>query len=249
MMYSYVKSPCKYAIKVSLKTPRDGWYPLVTVGQSLDPIHSNPPPTWNCANSRLCAISQNGTNFLLRLILCKIFNRRRKNIGEARQLFLSYIFWQMICLIFESLCPILPASYSEKKINVKVSMRGVNCIWNFLFAIIGFRFPSDLDKPWFLLPSSSWKKKTFFQTLIRQVAGRGRTHWECRCARQRPIGHLSYLKTTTGINRTFEILQNSMPHVQLLLASRLAEDEERQLRAAIERVIRIFKSRLFQVRN
>ena len=40
-----------------------------------------------------------------------------------------------------------------------------------------------------------------------------------------------------------------MPHVQLLLASRLAEDEERQLRAAIERVIRIFKSRLFQVRN
>ena len=29
--------------------------------------------------------------------------------------------------------------------------------------------------------------------------------------------------------------------------SRLAEDEERQLRAAIERVIRIFKSRLFQV--
>ena len=33
----------------------------------------------------------------------------------------------------------------------------------------------------------------------------------------------------------------------LLLLSRLAEDEERQLRAAIERVIRIFKSRLFQV--
>ena len=93
------------------------------------------------------------------------------------------------------------------------------------------------------------EKNLFFQTLIRQVAGRGRTHWECRCARRRPIGHLSYLKTTTGINRTFSILQNSMPHVQLLLASRLAEDEERQLRAAIERVIRIFKSRLFQVRN
>ena len=175
----------------------------------------------------------------------KFSTEEEKNIGEARQLFLSYIFWQMICLIFKSLCPILPASYSEKiNLNLKVSMRGVNCIWNFLFAIIGFRFPSDLDKPWFLLPSSSWKKKTFFQTLIRQVAGRGRTHWECRCARQRPIGHLSYLKTTTGINRTF-----SMPHIQLLLASRLAEDEERQLRAAIERVIRIFKSRLFQVRN
>ena len=31
--------------------------------------------------------------------------------------------------------------------------------------------------------------------------------------------------------------------------SRLAEDEERQLRAAIERVIRIFKSRLFQVKS
>ena len=30
--------------------------------------------------------------------------------------------------------------------------------------------------------------------------------------------------------------------------SRLAEDEEKQLRAAIERVIRIFKSRLFQTK-
>ena len=37
--------------------------------------------------------------------------------------------------------------------------------------------------------------------------------------------------------------------LDFLSRSRLAEDEERQLRAAIERVIRIFKSRLFQVKS